>query len=172
MKRILYLKSYISNLKDGFTIVELLVAMGVFIVLLGIVVGTFIGSLKSQRSIVALMLANDNASLVLEQMAREIRTGKSFSISGNQLIFENASDEDVAYRVNNEAIERGTGLPARFSPITSNAVKVTDLDFIILPQANWPPRITIRLEVGSRNLELGSVKTVIQTTVSGRNIKA
>lgn len=164
--------------KNGFTIVELLIAMGVFVVLLTIMVNIFIGSLKTQRSMVALMLANDSASLVLEQMAREIRTGENFSIpsgvSGDELRFKNANGQNVVYKFNAEAIERGVG-GLEPVPITGKNVNITRLNFNLVHQftgfgQNWPPRITITLEVKSKNLELQSISTAIQTTVSARNL--
>lgn len=66
------------NRKNGFTLIELLVAMGIFVIVISIVSVSFIQGLRTQRSIIALMEANDNVSLVLEQMAREIRTGYQF----------------------------------------------------------------------------------------------
>ncbi len=70
-----------SKLKtsNAFTIIELLVAMGLFIILMGITAGSFVKAMRTQRAIVALMAANDNASLTLEQIAREIRTGSNFT---------------------------------------------------------------------------------------------
>ena len=50
-------------MRDGFTIVELLVSMGVFVVLLGIVVNIFISSLRSQQAMVGLMATNDDAGI-------------------------------------------------------------------------------------------------------------
>ena len=58
---------------SGFTLVELLVAIGVFSILISVAVGTFARALRTQRQTAALIAANSNASLVLEQMAREIR---------------------------------------------------------------------------------------------------
>jgi prepilin-type N-terminal cleavage/methylation domain-containing protein len=175
------------RLQRGFTIVELLVAMAVFTILIGIVVNVFLGSVRNQRAIVALISANDNASLALEQMSRELRTAKNFVIPtagapvavGNALGFENAKGDTVAYRLNAGKLERAscTGvacdLTANFAPITGSGVSVATLRFVlphlVLP-GTWPPRIAIALTVGSVSPDAKGVVTNLQTTVSARNL--
>jgi len=183
----------------GFTIIELLVSMGVFVVLLGIIVTIFINSLRSQQAMVALMATNDNASLTLEQMSRELRTGTKFFIPtgptpplpcdsafippavpdfGDTLAFCNANNKNVIYRFNTvpgatfQTIERRVD-PNPFTPITGANVRVTNLRFELVHlglSGIWPPRLTITLEVGSKHPRLQEVKTRIQTTISARNI--
>ena len=178
--------------KTGFTVVELLVSIGVFAVILAIIVNTFISSLRTQRALLGLMLANDNVSLAIEQMSREMRTGFNFLIEdtansnlcanapantsateGIAITFCNANNEIVTYKFNNEAIERRGSYAGGFSPITGKNVKVDNLTFRrVIPDASadWPPRINITLKVGSKNIELKNIFTNIQTTISGRNI--
>ena len=86
--------------KKGFTMIELLVAMGLFVVVMGIASTVFVQSLRAQRSIVALMAANDNASLSLEQMMREIRTGSNFLTNNDQteLVFFSQRQKDEVRR--------------------------------------------------------------------------
>ena len=77
---------YFSRFKihnKAFTLVELLVAMSLFLILIGIATSGFIRVLRTQRAIVELMTINDNAVLTLEQMAREIRTGYHFVKNSN-----------------------------------------------------------------------------------------
>jgi prepilin-type N-terminal cleavage/methylation domain-containing protein len=67
-----------KNSRKGFTLVEVLVAMGIFVIVIAIATGGFVNSLRTQRQVASLISAQSNASLVLEQMAREIRTGFLF----------------------------------------------------------------------------------------------
>ncbi|MEK7481758.1 MAG: prepilin-type N-terminal cleavage/methylation domain-containing protein [Patescibacteria group bacterium] len=104
----LFLKAKSYKLK-AFTVIELIVAMTVFVVLMSIAAGGFIHLLKSQRVVAALMTANDSASLTMEQMAREIRTGYNFCLTpSGKLEFVSAiRNEVVRYRLNNGSIEKG-----------------------------------------------------------------
>ena len=152
--------------------VELLVAMTLFIVFIVIASGSFIRALRTQRAIVALIAANDNASLSIEQMAREIRTGASFSSpNGNDLDFINAYDIQVTYRLNNNVIERGEGGGANFKPITADNVKINSLNFYLHGQLagdDYPPRITISLNISPNISNVQNISTNFETTVSAR----
>ncbi|MCL5017326.1 MAG: type II secretion system GspH family protein [Patescibacteria group bacterium] len=61
--------------ESGFTMIELLVAISVFTIIIAITSGIFITSLRSDRTSIALISANSDAELTLEQMARMIRKG-------------------------------------------------------------------------------------------------
>ena len=169
----LKLKTKNLRLTSGFTLIELMIAMGVFVLLIGIVVNIFISSLQKQRSAVALMVTNDNASIALEQMAREIRTGKGFSVPLPQTLqFTNAKGEAVLYQYDsqNKEVERrvNNGVPL---PVTGNNVTISDLRFTIVPLGtSWPPRIVINVQVGFTDRSLQNITNEFQTTVSVRDI--
>ncbi|MDP3014874.1 MAG: type II secretion system protein [bacterium] len=172
------LKPKTQNLK-AFTIVELLVAMGLFVVLIGISTGGFIKALQTQKAIISLMEANDNASLALEQMAREIRTGYNFSkISETEIQFVNQRNQVVWYRLNEETIERGTekeGVVSQriYKKITADNVKIMNFKVALFGSNvgdGYPPRITISLSVGPTGRYLENVLTNIQTTISARTL--
>lgn len=166
----------------GFTIVELLVAMSLFMILLGIAIGGFVNALKMQKAIAGLAGINDSASLVLEQMAREIRTGYDFDkVSDTELQFINIYGQKVGYQLNGEAIERGiedvslTPPAIVYKKITADNVKIADFNIIILDKTipggyYYQPRVTIGLSVGSMDKNLENIFTNIQTTVSARRL--
>ena len=113
----------------GVSLIELMVAVSVFIILISIAVGSFVQSMKTQRITLALISANDSMNLSVEQMAREIRTGYLFctrhvsaatttnlgcgnlaDFSGDyEVQFVNANGIFVRYRLNNStfALEKG-----------------------------------------------------------------
>lgn len=128
----------------AFTIVELIVAMSLFMILISIAVGSFINVLRNQRVVVALMAVNDSMNLSLEQMAREIRTGYNFCLTpSNKLQFVNAYNEVIRYKLNNvsSTIERGPsgvfGMISavcndddsgfNYKPITADNVQISNL---------------------------------------------
>lgn len=157
-------KNYKLKTNKGFTVIELMVAVGLFIIVVGIASGTFVQSLRTQRNVAGLMAANDNASLTLEQMTREIRTGKNFSSTGSRLSFINYQNELVSYALIEGAIHRNG------APLTSKNVLVSHLSFILMGEApgdGTQTRVTILLGVSARG-RLESFITRLQTTISPR----
>ncbi|MEK7114752.1 MAG: prepilin-type N-terminal cleavage/methylation domain-containing protein [Patescibacteria group bacterium] len=158
-------------MKKGFTIIELMVAMTIFIVVISISSGVFINSLKTQRSVLALMAANDNASLTIEQISREIRTGSEFQTngSGDRLEFVSAGGNPVIYQLQNNSIRRNG------EAITAGNVKVEYLLFKLqgeAPDDRKSTRVTINLGVNAVGKGLTDFVTNIQTTISARRLDA
>lgn len=157
--------------REGFTIVELLVAITLFSIAVSVAIGGFVRALRTQRQLVALIAANSNASLAIEQMAREIRTGTDFvciggSIGCSELKFNNANGESVTYRELNGGLERAVS--NNFSQVTASNVEIRYLSFILFGSNQYPPRITVNIGVGGKNSELQNMVTNIQTTISSR----
>jgi prepilin-type N-terminal cleavage/methylation domain-containing protein len=168
----------------GFTMVELLVAIASFVIIVSIAVGGFSGALRSQRQSIALLNANYNSSLVLEQIAREIRTGMNFcdqnppcspplgggQVLTNQLYFTNAYGQNVVYRLNNFGIEKSIN-GGTFKKITADDVSVEYLNFILnghgLPDGKQT-RITILIGIKSKESSVSGSVVNLQTTVSPR----
>lgn len=165
------------NSKNGFTIVELIVSMSLFVILFSITTGVFVQSLRTQRATVALIAANSNASLAIEQMAREMRTGKNFSQTSQQEIdFTNAKGEAVIYKLDSSfpVIEKSADGGITFKKITADNVLVKNLNFLLFtgsPADPYPPRITIIIQAGTNALQVSGVSINLQTTVSARVLK-
>lgn len=68
----------LQNSRLGFTLVELLIAIGLFTIIVSVAVGGFTNALRTQRQVSSLIATQSNVSLALEQVAREIRTGYLF----------------------------------------------------------------------------------------------
>lgn len=176
----------------GFTLVELLVAMSVFIIIFVGAIGTYLGALKNQRFLAELILINNNASLVMEQMAREMRTGYfdigqqqgrgcftsvSFT-SGQEIVTGSQTPVTVTYALLGENITRTVGGNTTImNSDGSTAVKnlcfevIQDDTLGIRPEC-LAPRFVIRMEIKSKNLErenpAKSPSSFLQTTVSSR----
>ncbi|MBS3903257.1 MAG: type II secretion system protein [Anaplasmataceae bacterium] len=69
---------YHQERRSGFTLVESLVAVGIFATVISLAAGGFVQALRTQRQLEGVISANSNASLAIEQMSREIRTGRAF----------------------------------------------------------------------------------------------
>lgn len=163
-------KNQKSKLESGFTIVELLVAIGLFSVVVSISVGGFINSLRAQRQIAALISADSNVSVALEQMAREIRTSSGFSLTTGRLNFINSQGEETGYYLNGDVIERevtdGSG-NTTVQAVTGGKASVQYLNFVFAGRS--PPLITISIGVSAAERGVSGVIVRLQTSVSSRN---
>src|SRR3989344_5571453 len=133
----------------GFTLVELLISSGLFIVLVGLAAGVFIQTLRTQRIIINLSASMNDAAFVIEGMAREIRTGSSFNdTTGEVEVLQFTNDND-------------------YEIMTSPEVGLDRLNFILMGTEagdNFPPRVSIILTViGEKGITIN-----LQTTVSAR----
>lgn len=183
---------------EGFTLVELLVSMGVFSIIVTIALGNFITTLNTQKQVVALLNANSNASFTLEQMMREMRTGYGFGCPGvtttipgwgmgcnglTALSFINAADETVVYNRGIASgpggvrgfIQRGACTPApcipQMRPLTSDDVNIPYLNFNVRGIVNtdgYPSRVTIMMGVSPTMRGVSSSTQYFQTTISPR----
>ena len=177
-------KPYTLNPKNGFTLIEVLVATSLFTIVMGIVVGVFIKSLQTQKQITSLISANSNASLAIEELSREIRTGKGFcqdetaclpmpdgsfqklifTSAGQTIIYSRAENNDVGALFKQSGNEPGASL-------TNEDVNVRRLAFYL--QGNRlgtpeTPRITIVLQIGTTEKPFQEDIINLQTTISTR----
>jgi Tfp pilus assembly protein PilW len=163
----------------GFTVIELLVAMTLFLIVIGVVSGVFIQSLKNQRITASLISVNNNMGLVIEQMSREIRTGFDFcpmsgsvNCSNTILVFTNASNKNIVYSLENGSITRSeNGGPSNI--ITSSDTEISNLIFIVSGESkgdNLQPLVTMAFSIQGKNptLEKAGIITHIQTSISSR----
>lgn len=162
----------VTRNSSGFTIVELLVAVGLFLTLIAVLSGAFVEALRSERATLRLMAANDSTLFVLEQMTREIRVGTDFTLANpSELRFINSAGVEVAYRFTDGRVEKRAGASGAFAPITSNTVRVASLRFALSGESrsdNLQPRVTIALAVGATGRDIEGVVTDVQTTVTPR----
>ncbi|HAE36628.1 MAG: hypothetical protein UR85_C0004G0034 [Candidatus Nomurabacteria bacterium GW2011_GWF2_35_66] len=69
--------------KEGFTLIELMVATSLFTIVMLMGVGALVTSSNSSKSAQKLRIAVDNVNLAMETMTRELRTGTHFYCGGN-----------------------------------------------------------------------------------------
>lgn len=186
--------------KEGFTLIEMLVVMSIFIVLIGVITGIFITGIKQQRNILAYQSVLDQTSYALEYMSRSLRLAKkelsagtclsqyglNYEITDIQpgypgLKFINVLEYNdcQAFFVKDGQLKYQKDLDISPSPpplnLTSNKIRVTSLKFDLEgeSQADDPPlqpRVTIFLEIGSETSPGQWQKIKIQTSISQRNL--
>ncbi|MDP3975193.1 MAG: type II secretion system protein [Candidatus Jorgensenbacteria bacterium] len=178
----------------GFTLVELIVAMGVFVVIVSIAVGVFVNTVRNQRLLTELMAVNNNAGGILEQIAREVRTGYRFcdnlippqnpalpcALSDTTLSFTNYRGVNVTYAFdggNGGAVTRREEGEAFAVPLTAPEVGITYLTFsvnqfdgngISSDDVCNPWRVTAVMGVRPKSETLADREIRLQTTISSR----
>lgn len=176
--------------KNAFTLIEIMVAVGIFAILLTTFTGFFVGAVQSQRKTLASQELIDNVSYNLEYMSRAIRmarkdlVGDCISIKNNYemtsqgrgIKFKNYQGECQEFFWNdndNRLYESKNGETAL--PLTPAGLEV--LSFQFGPSDSWgqgqetQPRVTLYLEIkgkGEKPELQPSIK--IQTTISQRNL--
>jgi len=169
-----FMRSHVAQ--QGFTMIELLVSMVLFVTIVSIVSGIFITSIRTEKQIVALIAANDNTFQALEQMSRAIRVGRSFNIpSLTELDFLNPQGERVHYRYNGSAIEQTIGdASLDWKKFTADNVNIGRFEIRSRGEGSndgEPTRITLILSVGAKGApNVENIFTHIQTTTTVRNL--
>ncbi len=160
---------FISS-KSAYTLIEVLVAMGIFLIVTAIAMGGFVRALSTNRESLNLMAANSNASAVIEQMTREIRTGSNFVINpDDSLSFDNAEGLFITYGFSGNQIIRDDGVDGNQN-ITDSNIFVEYLKFkSLLEGQNYPHRIQVNLGLRPRDSDPNSGLIHLQTSISSLN---
>ncbi|MEX2411128.1 MAG: type II secretion system protein [Candidatus Paceibacterota bacterium] len=176
------IKKTIKN-KKGFTMIEFIVGMSVFIIAATIISGLFIRSIKAQRQSNHLTVLNSDTGLVMEKIIREAREGHSFtspassgSCSEDLIFIRNIEGKDTAINYGlqngNIVLSQDTNIESpsfnSFMPLNSSQVKIQELCFIKTQETSGDPwRITIIIKAGSIDPDIAYTSN-IQTTVAAR----
>lgn len=166
--------------KRGFTLFEMIVAVGLFGVVSLIAISTLLALISSQRKTSTFQSVQDNIRFAVEVIAKEIRTGRNFWSCGsfpcNEFQFTNAKGERIRYYLNSGVINKCSNYPTcpvgSVGSLTAPEVSVTDFNFYISgesPSDNLQPRVTIvvRALVGDESTRAFS-DIRVQTTISQR----
>ena len=176
----------------GFTLIEMMVAVLIFSIVVGAVIGVFVSALQVQRYNLAYQQLLDQTSYAMEYMGRAIRmavkddgtcgfSGYNYRVSnGNTKIeFQNYKGDcqefylDTSVDPNQLATSKGADYLD--IPLTSNNFNVTSLNFRITgaPGSEFSddlqPRVTIFMEIQGEGAG-PQPKITIQTTISQRNL--
>lgn len=119
----------------GFTLIELMVALGLFAVIMTIAAGVYLTMINANRHAQALAKGINNLSFALEVMTRAISTGSDYHQSGgsrNDFSFTDKDGNTVLYNACNGALCQTCTGAACQTP-SGSAVSLTDPSVVIDP---------------------------------------
>lgn len=176
--------------KNGFTLIETMVAVAIFFIIMTIPTSFFVLSINGQQKALAAQEITDNVSYVLEYMSRSIRMAKkdlsgtcidekfNYKITrgGKGIKFINYHNEcqeffwDVSDNRLKEIKDNKDSVP-----MTSESFQV--ISFKIGPSVSWgqdngQPIVTFYLNIKGKKLSKPAIQSEIkvQATISQRNI--
>jgi prepilin-type N-terminal cleavage/methylation domain-containing protein len=165
----------INKNNKGFSLIEMIVAVGLFTVAITISLGALLNINDLGRRAEAIRTVNDNVNFSLEAMMREIRAGSNYvSYSQtNMFTLTNNLGQTITYRLNINKIERSVN-GAAYSALTSSDINITNLIFVVHGQVagdNLQPVVTISIN-GFSGWEKERTKSILrlQTTISQRKL--
>ncbi|HLC49422.1 MAG TPA: prepilin-type N-terminal cleavage/methylation domain-containing protein [Candidatus Andersenbacteria bacterium] len=185
-----------ENRSRGFTLIELIIAIGIFSIFLIVYAGVFSRFIETQRHGIAQGALILDVQSAMEAFIKEARTayGSTYDVTqdGKQVMFRNQSTACVSYRVTRAGIfERGEAVSdpngacpidkfngVLFAPITSTSTIISDVLFDITPSdfdsntlvLGNQGVITLTMTVAPINS--GVLPISIQNTVTSRQILA
>lgn len=155
--------------------IEILVALGLFMVVMTITLSAFLNIIDIQKKTEAFRKVNDNLNFAMEAMMREIREGKDYIIAdcgGPDFCFT-GKDGTIKYKLNTEGfIEREKMYDGWFR-ITSDEIKITKLSFSARGNVagdKMQPLVTISISGESGEKEKFKSRLNLQATVSQRKL--
>lgn len=170
----------------GFTLVEMITAMAVFMVVLTLSLGSILQVFDVNRKSQALKTVMSNLNLAIESMAREMRFGEDYHCGSSGTIsspqncpggdsfvsFLSSDDEQIVYRLNGSVIEKSVNGGASYAAITGQEIDIEDLSFYVLgagaQSPSLQPKVIIKISGTAGADEDSQTEFTLQTMVSQR----
>ncbi len=174
----------------GFTLVELMVSMSIFVVIMLLVMGAVLSILNINSKAQSAKTAMDNLDFALESVSRTVRFGTNFhcGLSGTLTAPQNCSSGDtsltvtasdgslVTYTVTGGALTRSVNSGTALA-LTSPEVTISNIKFYVFGAPAYgvdylQPRVTIAVAglAGSANKTITQTSFQLETTVSQRKL--
>ncbi len=144
--------------KKGFTLIEIIVAVSIFVIVMLISITALLSAINTNRKAQALSTVIGNLNLAIETMVRDVRTGHDYALcAASGCVGISLIDKDgisVEYRfetVGNDAYivkDYTASSPVTEGRITGEDVVITDAEFTILGDGptDGPERMLIHIK--------------------------
>ncbi|MCR4276305.1 MAG: prepilin-type N-terminal cleavage/methylation domain-containing protein [Candidatus Parcubacteria bacterium] len=134
----------------GYTLIELIIATGLFALIMLLASGAYLMMIGLQRQAQGIATGIDNLSFAIETMTRDIRTGSAYScglvldqpdcpdVGGGSFTFKNSDGETVTYRRDTQPAPNETiqGITKDGAMLTDPSVDITSLTFYVAGTKN------------------------------------
>jgi prepilin-type N-terminal cleavage/methylation domain-containing protein len=178
-------------MQRGFTLIEIMVSMSIFIVVMTISLGAILGIFTDNTNAQQIKAAMDNLNSGVETMSRELRFGTEWhcgdigsDITSPQECQANSPGTEIAflasdgvtrtvYRLNGTAIEKSVDGGVTFTPVTSNEVSISQFTLVVvgLSTGNQPKGyIYIKGVAGTKNPTPFSLQSLVSQRVLNTGI--
>lgn len=165
------------SLVCGFTLIELMVAISIFMMIMIMAMGSVLVASDVSKKADKLRTAMDNVNFAMESMTRSIRMGTAYGpgSKGNNESFSFTDSAGVLteYYKDNDTLKRKKGVPGFSFPLISGEVKVDTLKFFVRGTAlgdTIQPSVYIIMK-GTVNVKGTPYSFALQTMASQRNLE-
>ncbi|OGG78533.1 hypothetical protein A3A36_00550 [Candidatus Kaiserbacteria bacterium RIFCSPLOWO2_01_FULL_52_12b] len=171
-----------SRFGAGYTLIELVVAVGLFALIMMLATGAYFMMISVNRQAQGIATGINNLSFALDSMTRDIRTGTAYNCNGlsdcpngaNNFAFINANGVLVSYNLVGSTIQKQIGNSPQNIPLTDSSVTISSLTFYAngtrsAQQADYEqPRVTI---IVSGTVSTGNGQTQTFTVETGATMR-
>lgn len=182
-----------SPRNKGFTIIETMIAVSLFLVVIMVGTGSLLNSTMLQKKSQDLRSIMDSLSFVMDDISKNLRMGYDFRciddgdfttitphscVTGNGVSFKTSSGNQWVYKIADDSVQKSVsgGTAGTFIVLTPPEIKISSVSGFSVYGAEPPagdtrqPFATIRL-VGTITSENNVITPFsIQTSISGRSI--
>ncbi|MFH1712566.1 MAG: prepilin-type N-terminal cleavage/methylation domain-containing protein [Candidatus Jacksonbacteria bacterium] len=156
-----------SPSSNGFTLVELLVAMATFVVVVITIMDIFLMGLGGSRKIFGQQNIQESGRFIIESMSKEIRMSKINTAAGssNVVNITNSKGQTLNYSFDNvnKIISRNG------EALNADEVELTGNFYIQKDSPDSQPRVTVVMILKNKTNKAGEQSEIdLQTTISSR----
>lgn len=170
-----------NSVTSGFTLIELVVGIGIFALVLTSIMGIFQQVIRVERRAVNAQNAQENVRYVMEVISKEIRTAErnfgtcvdvpngdifavDVGVGNDKLYLKNQYGECVTYFLEGNRFKIMRGSDVAF--VTSDETVIEYLNFSL--KADDQPAVTITMGIQTLDTTATDVTISMQTTISSR----
>lgn len=102
------MKVFSPQVQKGFSLVEMLVAIAIFMIVVTTTLGAFLKMVDINKKVQSVRNAMDNANLAMETMMRNIRLGYDYEGGDSYIAFTSQNGERITYGLVKTEVDQGT----------------------------------------------------------------